>query len=486
MLSNKQRLFLGLRLNRFLVDFHTKNLKNSVKFVLQRKSVLCQQIYLMNSVPFLSTNGLKKIESDLKGKPLSILETYPEPDFKTRAYHHGDQLKNKDSNGHVILNRAANIWKVREEFDTNNDDNTTLLDALNNGVNSIGVNWQSQESFNQLTKGVLFEHIDATIHFTNLEEVKYAQFPESIKAVFDPIAINAELGKHQFSLEHFQSFLDELPENGSIWVSGHTYGDAGASTIQELAFTIAHLNEYINTLTNAGMSIEDILPKIIIELSVNENYILNIAKFRVIHDLYRLLLKGYDYDNQPNPLKVYAKTTTRHLALNDAHNNPLRQTTQAMSAIIGGCSGLTISNRKTGQQDVDRRLKRLSRNIHLILLEESYLDKVVDPAAGAYAIESISKELVEQSWTLFQEIEENGGLLASFSNHKVEALIQSNQTALIEGMNSGQKTFLGVNKHPNGAEEWVALQKPTASSDTFMALQSFEIENYFENSTNHE
>jgi methylmalonyl-CoA mutase len=429
---------------------------------------------------------IKKIESDLKGKPLSILDTHPEPDFKTHAYHHGDQLRSEKSDGRTNIDRKQNSWKVRKEFDAKKDANATVLDALNNGVNSIGINWHTQESFDQLTKGVLFEHIDATIHFTNLEEVKYAQFPENIRAVFDPIAINAQLGKHQFSQEHFQSFLEELPNNGSIWVSGYTYGQAGASTIQELAFTIAHLNEYLHTLTKAGMPLEDVLAKIILELSVNENYLLNIAKFRVIHDLFRLLLKGYEYDGENFNLTVFAKTTTRHLALNDVHNNPLRQTTQAMSAIIGGCNSLTIANRTTGKPAVDRRLERLSRNIQLILAEESYLDKVVDPAAGAYAIESICKELVEQSWSLFQEIEDNGGLLASLSNHKIEELIRSNRTALIEGMNTGKNTLLGVNKHPNGAEEWVSPKKPAENSNTFMALAPFELENYFENSTDHE
>lgn len=429
---------------------------------------------------------VEKIKIDLKGKPLSSLETLPEPDLKIRAYHHGDDISSKTNGEKTVLQKEHNDWFVREAFSAELHHNKNVLDALNNGVNSLGIHWSNQSAFDRLTEAVLFDHIQSDIHFENLGEAVKASIPSNSQAVFDPIAINAMAGSNKYLPADFSTFYASNLPNKTIWASGYTYGNAGASTIQELAFTLAHLNEYLHELTSKGAKIEDLTPKIRVELAVNENYLINIAKFRVIQDLFRLLLEGYEYNGQAATVKVFARTTSRHLALNDAHNNSLRQTTQAMSAVIGGCDTLTITTRKTGNKGVDRRLKRLSRNIQLILKEESHFNKVADPASGAYYIEAICADLMEKSWALFLEIEDGGGLIAGLESNKIQDLIEDNKTTLINWMNTGERTFLGVNKHPNSSEEWVSPEKRPEKTDAFKAIQPFELENYFEQNTHHE
>jgi len=224
-------------------------------------------------------------------------------------------------------------------------------------------------------------------------------------------------------------------------------------------------------------------------LSVNDNYFVNIAKFRVFRSLAKLLFEGYDTKHDFISPTIYAKTNIRHLAKNDANNNPLRETTQAMSAIIGGCDVLTIQygedeNYSIGSEQEQKRFRRISRNIQLILKEEAYLDKVIDPGAGSYYLEQLSSQILEKSWNLFLEIENNGGLIKAIKENTIQTKIQANRKALIDQMISNKNTFLGVNKHPNATEEWIEPIEPNKTSNgDFEALTPFNLEAYFSKPT---
>lgn len=429
-------------------------------------------------------NWVEKIKQDLKGKPLSVLVSRPEPDLEIKAYHHSANIP-KSNSDHLIRNRKNNDWLIRQIYSASTS-NKKLLDDLNNGINNIGINWTKQNDFDELSKNVLFEHIQSDVQFKSLNDALAAQVPANSIVAFDPIALHAHKGKAGIKMGDFVEFYKNYKNQNSVWVSGYIYGDAGGSTTQELAFTIAHLNEYLHALTEEGFSVKEILPKITIELSVNENYLVNIAKFRVIQNLCKLLLEGYDYKADDTEIRIYAKTASRYLALNDNHNNPLRQTTQAMSAVIGGCHSLTITNRTTGNEKIDNRFDRLARNTQLILKEESYLDKVIDPAAGSYFLEHLSAELVTKSWDLFLATENEGGLMTGLASNLIQDQIESNRSALIRSLNNGDKTFLGVNKHPNGTDEWIKPKAAVTKINDFKALEAFYLENYLHEKGNDE
>jgi methylmalonyl-CoA mutase len=157
-----------------------------------------------------------------------------------------------------------------------------------------------------------------------------------------------------------------------------------------------------------------------------------------------------------------------------------------MSAVIGGCHSLTITNRTTGNEKIDKRFDRLARNIQLILKEESYLDKVIDPAAGSYFLEHLSAELVTKSWDLFLATENEGGLMTGLASNLIQDQIESNRSALIRSLNNGDKTFLGVNKHPNGTDEWIKPKAAVTKINDFKALEAFYLENYLHEKGNDE
>ncbi len=424
---------------------------------------------------------VNKIQQDLKGQPLSVLTSHPEPDLEIVAYHH--EATRPQLNEHEVIRNFAkksNDWKIREEFKGNLATNSSILTALNDGIEAIGIEINSTSNYQNLVNEVQFEYINSDLQFKTLDEAISLKAHPSTVLNFDFLALNAQLGQVSSTWADYYKFYQSHPNNKTIWISGSLYGSAGSSTIQELAFTLAHLNEYVDFLTKEGVTLSEINSKIVIELSVNEDYFVNIAKFRVIQDLVRLVFKGYDSTYQVINPNIYAKTNLRYLAKNDKNNNPIRQTTQAMSAVIGGCDVLTIDYGDFGSEIEVARFRRIAKNIQLILKEEAYLDKVVDPSGGAYYIESLTDQLLQKAWKLFLDTEAIGGLLEGLKSGFVHSAIDTNKNHLISELLSGNKTYLGVNKHPNNMEKWIDLTPETnTKTPEFSPLEPFYLENYF-------
>lgn len=422
-----------------------------------------------------------KIQQDLKGQPLSVLTSHPEPDLEIVAYHH-EATRPKLNEQEVIRNftKKSNDWKIREEFKGKLATNSTILTALNDGIEAIGIAINSSTNYQNLVNEVQFEYINSDLQFSSLDDAISVKAHPSTVLNFDIIALNSQLGQMSSSWADYLKFYQSHPANKTIWISGSLYGGAGSSTIQELAFTLAHLIEYVDFLTKEGVTLAEINSKIVIELSVNEDYFVNIAKFRVVHDLIRLVFKGYDPSYQVISPIIYAKTNLRYLAKNDKNNNPIRQTTQAMSAVIGGCDVLTVDYGDFGSEIELARFRRIAKNIQLILKEEAYLDKVVDPSGGAYYIESLTDQLLQKAWKLFLDTEAIGGLVEGLKSGFVQSAIDTNKNHLINELISGKKTYLGVNKHPNNMEKWIDLNSETRTKTSeFSPLEPFYLENYF-------
>jgi methylmalonyl-CoA mutase len=427
---------------------------------------------------------INQIKKDLKDKPLEALESNPEKEISIKAYYHPvqDQFKATQNSLANNFTKESNNWAIRREYPEGS--NEEILIDLNEGVDAVGLIANSADQFTKDQNGILFQHIVSDIRFENVDAALTIPVAKESHLNFDIISINAKVGEMKFSMNDFAAFYQKRNQNKTIWVNGFAYGEAGASTIQELAFTLAHLNEYVHALKESGEDLKSINEKIILELSVNDNYFVNLAKFRAIRELIGLLFSGYDSNfKSENPI-IYAKTTSRFLAVNDRNNNFIRQTTQAMSAVLGGCYLLTISTLKSSNAEEEILNKRMAKNIQLVLREESYFDKVVDPAAGSMYLENLTDQLIEKAWNLFKEIENKGGLISCLQNNTIQNWIEENQTYLIEKLRSGKQSFLGVNKYPSSLEKWTEV-KPAQSKSaaSFKALSSFSLESFHQAKT---
>ena len=412
-----------------------------------------------------------QIEKDLKGKPMAVLNSNPEMDIEIKAYHHADEKRRFKS----AVQKENNDWEIRKAYST--ESNSQLLSDLNEGVNSIAV---KSSHFEAITKDVLFEHISGDV---KVEKFDQLTFPVNFNLNFDVIGRAAVSGTRISDLSDFETFVKHYKSNKTIWVDGTIYGDAGATSVQELAFSAAHLNEYIQHLYSAGFSLEEINSKIVVSISVTNNYFVNIAKTRVVRSLVNGILKGYDASFEPAPIHLIAKTSVRYQAINDSNSNLLRQTTQAMSAVIGGCDALTVVPFLSDDKGQNELNQRMAKNIQLILKEESYLNKVVDPSDGSYYIDDISDQLLNKSWQLFKDIENEGGFLKALQADFIQTKIETSRNYLVEKLNNKESTFLGVNKFQSSLEKWINVKvDKTAIGIDFKAITTFRLEQHFQNS----
>ncbi len=425
-----------------------------------------------------------KIEKDLKGKPLSLLDYQPELGIKTRAYFHSDNAKN-----YQPLNKNNNnAWFVQEHFSGNNSHqlNQTILNHLLVGCDAIQVEITSQTDLKQLLNDVGLQYISSefiltdTSQFNQLKDVLKNKY-NHLTLAFDVLTIGINKGEFNYTLNDFLTYYNQFSHYKikHLHVDGLTFGQAGASTIQELAFALAQLSEYVQTLLNNGIKLKEIVTKTYTTLSINEEYFTNIAKFRAYKILLNHFFKSFDKNINVDETLINATTNQRHLAKNDRYNNLLRATTQAMSAILGGAKNIQV----TPFDSSDEIAVRMARNIQLILKEEAYFDKVSDPAAGAYYIEDLTDKLVNSAWDLFLEIENNGGYISSIKDNFIQNKINNNKTLLIDNLNNNTKTFLGVNKYPSTLESWIEVKPEQETPKDFKPFSKFILEQHYQKPT---
>ncbi|MDR2511639.1 MAG: methylmalonyl-CoA mutase family protein [Bacteroidales bacterium] len=228
------------------------------------------------------------------------------------------------------------------------------------------------------------------------------------------------------------------------------FHDSGATITQTLGISLAWAKMHLSQLTGMGVSIDEILPKIRVNLSVDSNYFFEIAKIRAARLLYHRLLTEYHTEN--TKIHITAVTSSWNKTIYDAYNNVLRTTTEAMSAVIGGVDALKIGSFDEFFKAKNEFSSRIAENQHHILKEESHLDEVIDPAAGSYYIESITEEIAKQAWAFFQEIEEKGGFQTCIENNFLCEKIGEIAVQKLKDVASRKKSILGVNIFPNVSE----------------------------------
>jgi len=424
---------------------------------------------------------VEKIEKDLKGKSIDLLNYAPELGIETKAYFHSeDNIKPNELEAF-----DSNDWFIQENFSGN--DNKKIIEHLQVGCDSVQIDADDSTHYKKLFTDVKLEFIStefkykSACNWNNLNTFLSNNKSENVSISFPVLTLGTEKGKWNNTLAEFSQFHKSLlnSEARTIHIDGFTLGLAGASTIQELAFSLAQLSEYTQHLLSENYTLEEIANSFYSTLSVNDDYFTNIAKFRA----YQLLLNHFFEDFEEgfwleNSI-VNGQTNYRHITKNDRYNNLLRSTTQAMSAILGGCANLLI----TPFDKSNEISERMARNIQLVIKEEAYFDKVNDPSNGSYYIEDLTNQLVKKAWSLFLEIENEGGYIKAMESNFIQTEIDKNKTLLIDKLNSNEKMLLGINTYKSTLEDWIDVKKPSKTRGHFKALTPFILENHYIKST---
>lgn len=231
-------------------------------------------------------------------------------------------------------------------------------------------------------------------------------------------------------------------------INGNIFHNSGANVSQELAFTLASALESIEKIAQQNVGLPVIIQKIEFSISVGTNYFVEIAKIRALKFLWKkILAEGYGLNDQEiPPISVHCVTSSFYNASISPHTNMLRATTEAMSAVIGGCDSLSIRAFDETYQESDEFSRRISRNISTILKEESYFDKVIDPASGSYFIEKLTYDIAVNALNLLEEVESKGGIVEAFKQNFIQNEIKRNFESKQNELLVNEKIMVGVNK----------------------------------------
>jgi methylmalonyl-CoA mutase len=275
----------------------------------------------------------------------------------------------------------------------------------------------------------------------------------------DPIGNWLRSGKVAVKVETSISELGKLvralegSKLGAIYVDGNAFHNAGSSAVQELGFALASANAYFKTLSADGLSIASIASSMRLGLGIGSHYFLEIAKLRAARLLWARMLKAWGADFEDLPLHIHARTSTWNKTQVDPYVNMLRVTSEAFSAVIGGCDSLHVGPFDEVVREPDDFSRRIARNLHIILSEECDLTKVIDPAGGSYYVEWLTDQVAQKAWEWFQKVEAEGGMLAALKSGFVQKAIQQVAKARVANVEKRRDIIVGTNQYPNATEK---------------------------------
>jgi methylmalonyl-CoA mutase len=228
---------------------------------------------------------------------------------------------------------------------------------------------------------------------------------------------------------------------------------SGGSEAQELAFAISVAVEYLRALEASGAALDLARDAIYFRLAADSDQFLTIAKFRALRKLWARIEEAASLD--PKPVFLSAETAWRMMTRRDPNVNMLRATIAVAAAGFGGANAVTVLPHTAALGLPDGFARRLARNTQTILLEESNLYRVSDPAAGAGGIEALTSELCETAWKLFQEIERDGGIAAALLKGRFQKKVAETRTARLHNIAIRKDPLTGTSEFPHvneGAE----------------------------------
>lgn len=396
--------------------------------------------------PVSSKQWKQQIQYELKGADYNETLVWESPEgIKVKPFYHSDERDfNYESSGYNGFKIIQNIYV----YDVKKS-NERAVDSLKRGAESVRFTIESKAvSLDELMENLPKENVTYYFNllFLSAEFVKKVgvfstQNQYKIVILQDAVGQLAKDGNWFTSLEKDFSELKLISDLKIPFLSCKTdlYQNAGANIVQQLAYSLAHVNEYFNRIDN-------ILSPITFEVSIGTNYFFEIAKLRALRLLFNSLAKEY---NHTFDCHIVATPTKRNKTLYDYNVNMLRTTTECMSAILGGANGISNLAYDAIYHKDNEFGDRIARNQLLVLKHESYFNQVNNPADGAYYVETLTEQLAEKALALFKDIEANDGLITQLIEGTIQRKTNESAQKEQELFDSGKEVLLGTNKYPN-------------------------------------
>ena len=439
---------------------------------------------LFTEFPPISTEQWEAtINKDLKGADYEKkLVWRTDEGFNVRPYYRAENLKDID-----YLNTLPaefpytrgtkadnNHWEIVQEIEEADPQkaNAIALDALKRGATTIAVNAANLSNATALAAllngidlnktGVQFNHVKSFLDLMKLflqyvEEKGYDKQLVSGSINFDPLTYRLKHNKFYFSQEEdmmqaveLLNMVEDMKNFKLINVNGILLHNAGSTIVQELGYTLALANEYIAFCTEHGVKMEKAASRMQLTLSVGSNYFMEIAKLRAARLLWSTIVAQYKPAcDCAYKIRINTVASTWNKTLYDPYVNMLRSTTEGMSAVIGGSDAISLQPFDVAYKESDEFSRRIARNVQVILKEEAFMDRVVDPAAGSYYVETLTNAIAEHAWKLFQSVEANGGALKAIEDGSLQAEIEKSCQKRDMDIATRRYILLGPTQYPN-------------------------------------
>ncbi|MGR4844326.1 methylmalonyl-CoA mutase [Rhizobium sp. LARHSG275] len=240
----------------------------------------------------------------------------------------------------------------------------------------------------------------------------------------------------------------EMPKFNSISISGYHMQEAGATLVQELAFTLADGREYVRAAIAKGLSVDEFAGRLSFFFAIGMNFFMEAAKLRAARLLWTRIMEGFHPKKQSSlMLRTHCQTSGVSLQEQDPYNNIIRTAFEAMSAVLGGTQSLHTNSFDEAIALPTEFSSRIARNTQLILSHETGVTKVVDPLAGSYYVESLTAELADKAWALMEEVEALGGMTKAVADGLPKRLIEEAAARRQAAVDKGEEVIVGVNRY---------------------------------------
>ncbi|MCK9167623.1 MAG: methylmalonyl-CoA mutase family protein [Bacteroidales bacterium] len=438
---------------------------------------------ILKYFPSVSTDQWEsQITKDLKGADYEKKLVWNTAEgFKVRPYYRSEDIQNLPylniaPNEFPFMRGAKNdnTWLIRQDIVVTDPKsaNEEALEILNKGVDSLGFVVNLPPA-NTAFFSVLLHAIDLQAAEVNFTGQAAAQLPllfmewagathaDISRITFDIDPLGELTRKSAFMESRLEILRFALAENvintdgvaQTLAVHGDIIHNSGSTLVQELACALGMAVEYLEWLTDKGISIEKAARSMRFVFAIGSNYFMEMAKLRAARTLWAHILRAYGVDESRQvPMVIHGVTSHWNKSVYDPYVNMLRTTTETMAGVLGGVHSFTVSPFDHIFRTPTAFSRRIARNQQLILKEECYFDKVADPAAGSYYVENLTESIMDNAWRQFLILQEQGGYLNAFTEGKIQEVIKTAAQKRDMNLALRRENLLGTNQFPNFGE----------------------------------
>ncbi len=249
-----------------------------------------------------------------------------------------------------------------------------------------------------------------------------------------------------------------MPRFNSISISGYHMQEAGATQLQELAFTLADGMEYVRAAQARGLDVDAFAPRLSFFFAIGMNFFMEVAKLRAARTLWARIMANFGA-NDPKSLmlRTHCQTSGVSLTERDPYNNVIRTTVEALAAVLGGTQSLHTNALDEAIALPTDFSARIARNTQLVLAEETGITRVVDPLGGSYYVEALTAELADKAWAMIEDIEARGGMTVAVASGYPKLQIEEAAAAKQSAVDRGETVVVGVNKYAPATDDAIDI-----------------------------